>query len=154
MTRIKMDAEDRRKTIIDAACKLAAKIGSSNLTRRAIAKAATTKRRNCSEALVTVHLGTQAETRALIAKEMKKRKLSEPSAAKQEEIGRKLRAHGPRNRKPNMRDIARKMVQRETKPNPVQRETKPNPAAAPQTKTAARPPKAPPQQSSERMLAS
>ena len=148
MARIKMDAADRKASILAAAGKLAKKHGSSNLTRRMIAEAA-----KCSEALVTVYLGDNATARKAIAAYCKRNKIEEPSKEKQEAIGLKLRAHGPRDarrervRTPReVKAIREKRPVRESKPAPAaKRETKPSPEAN-RKPTAARQPKAPPVQ--------
>jgi hypothetical protein len=82
---------DTRATLLAQAAKLTGKFGSTNLTRRMVAKAA-----GVSDGLVTHHLGNVEEMRKLAKREAKRLNIVEPDKAKQEAIGVKLRAHGPR----------------------------------------------------------
>lgn len=146
-----MDADSRTASILDAGAKIAGKYGAANLTRRMIAVAA-----KCSEALVTVYLGNNTNARKMIAKHAKKLGITEPTKEKQADIGRKLRAHGPRDKRDTRKRSPREVKAiKEKKMNPVVRETKPSaPAARRESKpaiareikrpTAARAPKAPP----------
>lgn len=82
---------ERKEIMLDVGAKLAAKHGSSNITRRMVAKAA-----KVSEALVSLHIGDVETLQKLVKARAKKLGLVEPSKDQQEAIGIKLRAHGPR----------------------------------------------------------
>lgn len=157
---------ERKAQLLDAGAKLVAKHGSKNVTRRMVAKAV-----GCAEGLVSVYMGTTAEAQTAYAKQAKKLGLKEPAKEKQEEIGVKLRAHGPRDprraRKRSSREVdaikrkgasSAKASGRATtalpgppskKPTgPATRRSPQSPAqptrSAPERKSAARAPKTPP----------
>ena len=154
--RKQLNGADRKASLLDAGAKLAAKHGASNVTRRMVAEAV-----KCSEALVSVYMGDTPTAQKAYARHAKKIGLSLPDKAKTEAIGKKLRAHGPRDkrdtRKRSVKEVKAIKRKRETKPaapvrtKPVtKRETKPktapvakNPVPS-ETKSAARAPKAPP----------
>jgi hypothetical protein len=99
-----MDADERKAAILDAGAKLAAKVGAKNVTRRAVAKAA-----KVSEALVAHYIGGKDDAQKAYAKHAKKLGLTLPEKAKEEAIGKKMRAHGPRKPAPPRKRSAREV---------------------------------------------
>lgn len=87
-----MDGAERKKQLLEVGAKLAAKHGVKNVTRRMVAKAA-----NVSEPLVANYLGSSADARKAYARKAKAMGLTLPTKDKEEAIGKKLRAHGPRD---------------------------------------------------------
>jgi hypothetical protein len=98
---------DTKERIIKAGVKLAGKIGTTNITRRNLAEAA-----GVTESLVTHHVGNVDDMRKLVKREARKAGVVEPDKAKQEAIGVKLRAHGPRKVTVNGKSVAVKTVPR------------------------------------------
>lgn len=82
----------RKIELLDIGAKLAAKHGLKNVTRRMVATAA-----NVSDALVSSYLGNVDEQRAAYKKRAKTLGLTLPAADAEALMGRKLRAHGPRD---------------------------------------------------------
>lgn len=89
-----MTGEDREKQLIDTAVALAKKHGAANLTRRMIAKAC-----DCSEALVSNYLGTTEQLRRKAKNAAKKAGVALPDKKAEVQLGKELRAHGPRDKR-------------------------------------------------------
>jgi hypothetical protein len=87
-----ISGKERKELITVAGAKLASKHGAKNVTRRMVAQAA-----KVSEALVSAHMGCTDEAQAAYMRKAKALKLPLPDKAKAEAIGKKLRAHGPRD---------------------------------------------------------
>lgn len=90
MRATRTDAADRKKQILEAGAKLAAKHGHKNVTRRMVAIAA-----KVSEPLVSSYVGSTKGAQLLYKRQAKKMGLVEPDAARAERIGIKLRQIGP-----------------------------------------------------------
>lgn len=159
--------DERKAQLLECGAKLAAKHGAANVTRRMVAKAC-----KVSEALVAHYMGAAATAQKAYAKHAKKLGLALPDKAKEAELGAKLRAHGPRDkrdtRKRSVKEVeaikrkattAKKSARSSTpatkrpataakrkatskKPTGEQRRTAPTPKTL--RKSAARAPKAPP----------
>lgn len=99
-----MDAAARKALLLDVGAKLAAKVGAKNVTRRAVAQAG-----KVSEALVAHYFGGKEEAQKLYAKQAKKLGLAMPDKDKEEKIGKKMRAHGPRKPAPPRKRSAREV---------------------------------------------
>lgn len=154
MSKKKIAGAERKALIIEAGAKLVSKHGAPNVTRRMVAQAA-----KVSEALVSAHMGTSEDAQKVYARKAKALKLSIPDKATTEANGKKLRAHKPRDkrdtRKRSVREVKAIANKRETKPT-APRERKPATPTSkrvttpgrsnkvPETKSAARAPKAPP----------
>lgn len=82
---------DRKTQLLDVGAKLASKHGHTNVTRRMVAVEA-----KVSEALVSSYLGDSKTAQAAYKRRATKLGLKLPTAAQAEEMGAKLRAHGPR----------------------------------------------------------
>ena len=147
MSKKKIAGAERKALIIEAGAKLVSKHGAPNVTRRMVAQAA-----KVSEALVSAHMGTSEDAQKVYARKAKALKLTIPDKATIEANGKKLRAHKPRDkrdtRERSVREVKAIRNKRETKPT-APRERKPvtTPGRSnkvPETKSAARSPKAPP----------
>lgn len=91
-------AKERKAKLCEVAGELAAKFGSSNVTRRMVAKAA-----DVSDSLVGHYLGTAEAIKKAAVAACRKAGLKEPTKEQQVAIGQQLRAHGPRDAKPQRR---------------------------------------------------
>lgn len=147
MSKKKIAGAERKALIIEAGAKLVSKHGAPNVTRRMVAQAA-----KVSEALVSAHMGTSEDAQKVYARKAKALKLPIPDKATTEANGKKLRAHKPRDkrdtRERSVREVKAIRNKRETKPT-APRERKPvtmpgRSNKVPETKSAARAPKAPP----------
>ena len=128
----RMDGDERYNTILAAGAKLAGKYGAVNVTRNMVAKEA-----KISAPLVSYYMGSSADAQKLYAKQAKKLGIAQPDKAKIEEIGRKMRAHGPRKskvvRKRSIKEVSaikRKTKMRNGAPENTVRTTSPAQAVA------------------------
>lgn len=94
----------RKIELLDIGARLAAKHGLKNVTRRMVATEA-----NVSDALVSSYLGNVEEQRAAYKKRAKALKLTLPDAKAEALMGRKLRAHGPRDARDTRKRSAREV---------------------------------------------
>lgn len=85
------DSKARKQSMCDAAGRLAAKHGSTNVTRRMIAQEL-----DVSDSLVGHYLGNTEDIKKAAKAAARKLGYTEPSKDEQLEIGKALRAHGPR----------------------------------------------------------
>lgn len=143
-----LTGDERKAQLLEAGAKLAAKHGSTNVTRRMVAKAV-----KCAESLVTVYMGSTGDAQKAYAKHAKKLGLTEPDKAKQLAIGTKLRAHKPRDARDTRKRSAKEVRAIKDKQSPakpkaspaVPRQSPRKPITSPAKRaTAARKPKAPP----------
>lgn len=146
-----LSGKERKEQITIAGAKLASKHGAKNVTRRMVAKAA-----KVSEALVSSHMGSTAAAQNAYGRKAKAMGLPLPDKAAVEAIGKKLRAHGPRDKRDSRPRSTKevKAIVEKRKPIASPGRSRPSPAVAkpsptapikvPETKTAARAPKAPP----------
>lgn len=157
---------ERESAIQDAGAKLAVKYGQKNVTRKMVAEAS-----GVSAALVSHYMGGNEQAQKAYARRAIKLGLKLPDKAAAEALGKKLRAHKPKDprdaRKRSPREVkaikdkvppvrpnhalVTAPVLRKSNPKAAGREVKPKTApnsprqpAPPETKTAARAPKAPP----------
>lgn len=147
MSKKPLTGAERKAQLLDAGAKLAAKHGAVNVTRRMVAVAC-----GCAEALVSVYMGDSATAQKAYARKAKALGLSLPDKKTTEELGIKLRAHGPRDKHdtrkrsakeveaikrkqltkgPSLGAAMSKALGRETKPKRAPRPAKPIPASAP-----------------------
>lgn len=144
-----MTGEDREKQLIDTAVALAKKHGAANLTRRMIAKVC-----DCSEALVSNYLGTTEQLRRKAKNAAKKAGVTLPDKKAEVQLGKELRAHGPRDKRDTRKRSPREVEAIKRKGVPAKKQPKPvpvapgptefKPTAPTERKTAARAPKLPP----------
>lgn len=87
-----MSAAQRKAQIVEVGARLASKHGAANVTRRMVAKAA-----KVSEPLVSHHMGTAAEAQKAYTRKAKSLGLALPDANATALIGRRLRAHKPKD---------------------------------------------------------
>jgi len=98
--------EERKAAMLEVGAKLAAKHGSVNVTRKMLADA---MKPPVAEGLVSHYFGSVDGMRKAVKARAKKLGLVEPDKAKQESIGIKLRAHGPRDARDTRKRSAREV---------------------------------------------
>lgn len=98
--------EERKAAMLEVGAKLAAKHGSVNVTRKMLADA---MKPPVAEGLVSHYFGSVDGMRKAVKARAKKLGLVEPDKAKQESIGVKLRAHGPRDARDTRKRSAREV---------------------------------------------
>jgi leucyl aminopeptidase (aminopeptidase T) len=127
-----MAGSERKALLLDVGAKLAAKYGAVNITRRMVAKAG-----KVSDALVSAYFGGTEEARKAYARHAKKLGLEQPSKEKQEALGAKLRAHGPRDARdtrPRSVKEAKAIKRKGAKPVAVKKKAAAKPTTAPSVK--------------------
>lgn len=99
-----LTGKERKAQILEAGAKLAAKLGTVNVTRRDVAKAC-----SCAEALVSRYMGDTATAQKAYARKAKAMGLALPSKAEADAIGVKMRAHGPRDKRDTRKRSAKEV---------------------------------------------
>lgn len=100
----KMDGSERKKQLLAAGAKLAAKYGASNVTRRMVAAEC-----GCAEGLVSVYLGGTEEAQKAYARAAKRAGLPLPNKEEAAVLGAQLRAHGPRDKRDTRKRSAKEV---------------------------------------------
>lgn len=137
-------AKERKDQILNAGAKLAAKNGARNVTRKMVAETI-----GVSAALVSAHMGGGEAAQKAYARQAKKLGLMLPDAAATAAIGKKLRAHGPRDARDTRKRSAKEVDAIKRKKSPARAikspgRARPSPASPTPSPSAARAPKAPP----------
>lgn len=95
---------ERKLQILETGAKLAAEHGKENVTRRMVAKAC-----GCAESLISEYVGDSATAQNAYARKAKALGLVLPDKKTSAELGKKLRAHGPRDKRDTRKRSAKEV---------------------------------------------